>query len=132
MKLPIVLKALAVALLTAVASFGCTITPEIPAAQIARAPDMPSQPQPFYIPVSVSSGCTLKFVGLFNAYPLTATFGPSPIQPGTVGVTLRDSGAPLPLVPFYATGLAVLEATDDSSSKTSIGTITVYFYGLTD
>jgi hypothetical protein len=132
MRLTIVLKALAVVLLTATASFACTITPEIPAAQIARALDMPAKPQPFYIPVSVSSGCTLKFVGLFNAYPLTATFGPSPIQPGTVGVTLMDSGAPLPVVPFYASGLAVLEATDDASGQKSVGTIAVYFYGFTN
>jgi hypothetical protein len=36
------------------------------------------------------------------------------------------------VVPFYAGGLAVLEATDNSSGKTSIGTIAVYFYGLTN
>jgi hypothetical protein len=131
MRLNIFLKALAVVPFVAAATFGCTITPEIPAAQIARA-GMPSKPQPFYIPVSVSSGCTLKFVGLINAYPLTATFGPSSIQPGTVGVSLMDSGAPLPVVPFYATGLAVLEATDDASGRKSLGTITVYFYGLTN
>jgi hypothetical protein len=131
MRLKIVLKALAVVPLAAAASFGCTITPVIPAAQVARAPDM-SKPQPFYIPVLVSPGCTLKFVGLINAYPLTATFGPSSIQPGTVGVSLMDSGAPLPVVPFYAAGLAVLEATDDASGQKYIGTIAVYFYGLTN
>jgi hypothetical protein len=89
MRLTIVLKALAVVLLTATASFACTITPEIPAAQIARALDMLAEPQPFYIPVSVSSDCT-PFVGRFNAYPLIATYGRSPIHPGTVGVTLKE------------------------------------------
>jgi hypothetical protein len=132
MKLPIVVKSLAAALLTAAASFACTITPEIPAAQMGRlvasgAPPVTSQPFP--IPVSVSAGCTLTFVGLFNAYPLVATFGPLANQPGKVGITLADSGALLPVVPFNATGMAVFQATD-SSGQTTTGTLTVYFYGI--
>ena len=79
------------------------------------------------IPLSVSSGCTLKFDGLFNAYSLVATFGPSANQRGTVGITLADSGAaPLPVLSFNMTGIAVLEATD-SSGQTTTATITIYF-----
>jgi hypothetical protein len=103
MMLTVVLKVLAVVLLTATASFAYTISPEIPAAQLVRAPDMPAKPQPFYIPVSVSPGCTLKLERLLNVYPLIATFGPSLIQPSTVGVTLMDSGVPLPVVPSTPT-----------------------------
>jgi hypothetical protein len=127
MKLRMLLKSLAALALTAAASFGCTIAPSVPIAQMARVVRPGSPPvtsAPFYIPVSVSSGCTLKFDGLFNAYPLVATFGPS-----AVGITLADSGAPLPVLPLNATGIAVLEAVD-SPGQTATATITVYFYRI--
>jgi hypothetical protein len=120
------LKSLAAVALTAVASYGCTVTPAVPAAQMARVVRPGSPPvtsMPFYIPVAVSSGCTPKFGGLFNAYPLVATFGPIANQPGTLGITLADSGAPLPVLPFNATGIVVLEAID-SSGQTTTATIT--------
>jgi hypothetical protein len=132
MKLRMLLKSLAALALTAAASFGCTVALSVPIAQMARVVRPGSPPvtsAPFYIPVSVSSGCTLKFDGLFNAYPLVATFGPSASQPGTIGITLADGGAPLPFLPFNDTGRAFLEATD-SSGQTTTATITVYFYGI--
>lgn len=132
MKQTILLKLLAAVALTAATSYSCTITPAVAAAQMARvvrAGLPPVTSVPFYIPVSVLPGCTLEFEGLFNAYPLVATLGPSSNRPGTIGIPLADSGALLPVVPFNASGIAVLEATD-SSGQTTIATIAVYLYGL--
>ena len=131
MKSKILMNCLAAVLLTAAAGYGCTIAPTIPFAQIGRTvrQDVPVNSNPWYIPVAVSPGCTLRFLGLWNAYPVVATFGTSATDPGTVGITLEDSGAPLPIVPFNGTGLAVFQATD-SSGKTATATMTVYFYGL--
>jgi hypothetical protein len=96
-KLKILMNCCAAVALTAAASYGCTITPPVPATQIARTVE-PGVPLtlPCYIRVSVSSGGTLHFVGLFNDYPVTASFGTPSTDPGTVGITLRDSGAPCP------------------------------------
>jgi hypothetical protein len=95
--LKILMSCCAAVALTAAASYGCTITPPVPATQIARTVQ-PGVPLALtcYIPVSVSSGSTLHFVGLFNDYAVTASFGTLSTDPGTVDITLRDSGAPCP------------------------------------
>jgi hypothetical protein len=43
-----------------------------------------------------------------------------------VGIALADTSTPLPVLPFNATVIAVLEATD-SSGQTTTATITIYF-----